>query len=156
FPPSGGIEIRAEEPPRPAVVAQRAPESRRQAAPAIAPRSTEEDKSSAAVSLAKAATQAAAAPAKETEAEAAKREAGVAADKAERRTLISVFGGVTLVILTGVAYSVYRVARANPLRGLAMGLIELGLVVAAFAYPVAELWMRLKIAHSVVLSWIPG
>src|SRR5262245_14408981 len=155
FPPSGGIEIRAEE-PRPAVVAHRAPEPRRQAAPAIAARPTEDDKSSPAVSLAKAATEAPAAPAKETEAEAAKREAAVTADKAERRTLLSVFGGVTLVILAGVAYSVYRVARANPLRGLAVGLIELGLVVAAFAYPVAELWMRLKNADSVVLSWIPG
>ena len=156
FPPSGGVERRAEEPPRPAVVAHRAPEPRRQAAPAVAPRPVEDDKSSAAVSLAKAATEASATPAKETEAEAAKREAAVTADKAERRTLVAVFGGVALVILTGVAYSVYRVARANPLRGLAVGLIELGLVTAAFAYPVVELWTRLKVSDSIVLSWIPG
>ena len=156
FPPSGGIEIRAEEAPRPTVVAHRPPEPRRQAAPAIARRPIEDDKSSAAVSLARAATEAPATPAKETEAEAAKREAAATADKAERRTLVAVFGGVALVILTGVAYSVYRVVRANPLRGLAVGLIDLGLVIAAFAYPVVELWTRLKVADSVVLSWIPG
>jgi len=155
FPPSGGIEIRAEEAPRPAVVAHRAPEPRRQAA-AIAPRPIEDDKSSPAVSLAKAATEAPATPAKETETEAVKREAAVMADKAARRMLGRVFGGVGLAILTGVVYSVRRVARANPLRGLAVGLIELGLVVAAFAYPVAELWTRLNVADSIVLSWIPG
>jgi len=156
FPPSGGIEIRAEEAPRPTVVAHRQPEPRRQAAPAIAPRPIEDDRSSAAVSLAKAATEASATPAKETEAEGVKREAALMADKAARRTLVRVFGGVALAILTGVVYGVRRAARANPLRGLAVGLIELGLVAAAFAYPVAELWMRLKVADTGVLSWIPG
>ena len=155
FPPSGGVDVRAEEPPRPAVVAHRAPEPRRQAAPAVAPRPVEDDKSSAAVSLAKAATEASATPAKETEAEAAKREAAVTADQA-RRTPLRVFGGVVLAILTGAVSSVYRIARANPLRALAVGLIELGLVSAAFAYPVVELWTRLRAADSIVLSWIPG
>jgi hypothetical protein len=161
FPPSGGIEIRQEEPPRPAVVAQAVPQPRRQSAPAAArpnpvtPPSTDDDKDSVAVALAKAATEAAAASAREAEAEAAKREAAITTDKAERRTTLAVFGGVTLVILASVAYSVYRVARTSPLRGLALGLIEVGVITAALAYPVVALWTRLKISES-GLSWMPG
>ncbi len=164
FPPSGGIEVRSDaEVPAPAVVASRpAPEPRRQAAPVVAQRNTvaqinpEDDKSSAAVALAKAAAEATAAAAREAEAEATKREAVVTADKSMRRTQLAIFGGVALVIGTGLAYSVYRVARTSPLRALAVGLMELGLLTVALAYPVAELWTRLKIAESMVLSWLPG
>src|SRR4029453_4154701 len=67
-----------------------------------------------------------------------------------------IFGGVALVIGTGLAYSVYRVARTSPLRALAVGLMELGPLTVALAYPVGELWARLKIAESMVLSWLPG
>src|SRR5437867_8275388 len=70
FPPSGGIEIRAEEAPRPAVAAQPAPEPRRRAAPTVAQRNIEDDQNSAAVALAKAASEASAASAREAEAEA--------------------------------------------------------------------------------------
>ena len=165
FPPSGGIEVRsdAEAPPAAVVASRPAPEPRRQAAPAVPPRNTEvaqgtteDDKHSAAVALAKAAAEATAAAAREAEAEATKREETVVADKAERRTLLAVFGGVALVITTGVAYSIYRVARTSPLRALAVGLIELGLLTAALAYPAVELWARLKISESIVLSWFPG
>ncbi len=156
FPRSGGIEIRPEEPPRPAVAAQPAPAPRRQAAPLVASRNIEDDNNSAAVALAKAAAEASTAAAREGEAEAAKREVAVTADKAERKTQLAVFGGVALVILTGVAYSVYRAARTSPLRALAVGLMEIGLLTAALAYPVVELWTRLKISESIVLSWMPG
>jgi hypothetical protein len=162
FPPSGGIEIRAEEAPRPAVAAsQPAPAPRRQAAPQAAPmvaqRSpVEEDKNSPAVALARVAAEASAAAAREAEAETAKRETAVTADKAERRTLLAVFGGVALVIATGVAYSVYRAARTSPLRALAVCLMELGVITAALAYPVVELWARLKVSEAIVLSWLPG
>ncbi|MGH7306716.1 MAG: hypothetical protein ACRELZ_25845, partial [Candidatus Rokuibacteriota bacterium] len=84
------------------------------------------------------------------------REETVTADKAERRTQLAIFGGVALVIATGAAYSIYRVARRSPLRALAVGLIELGLLTAALAYPVVELWARLRISETIVLSWFPG
>src|SRR5262249_38498401 len=148
FPPSGGFEVRRSEPARSAVVAQAAPQPRRQAAPKapqpnpVAPPSADDGKSSAAGMLAKAATAASAA------AETAKREAAVVAEKAERRTTLAVFGGAMLVILTGIAYSVYRVARTSPLRGVAVCLMELGALMAVLAYPVAELWARLKISES--------
>jgi hypothetical protein len=162
FPPSGGMEIRTEEAPRPAVAASHpAPAPRRQAAPHAAPmvaqRSpVEEDKNSTAVALARAAAEASAAAAQQGEAEIAKRETAVTADKAERRTHLAVFGGLALVITTGVAYSVYRVARTSPLRALAVCLMELGAITAALAYPFAELWARLKVSESIVLSWLPG
>jgi hypothetical protein len=161
FPPSGGIEIRTEEAPRPVAASQPAPAARRQAAPQVAPmvaqRSpVEEDKNSPAVALARAAAEASAAAAREAEAETAKREIAVTADKAERRTHLAVFGGVALVIATGVAYSVYRVARTSPLRGLAVCLMELGAITVALAYPFVELWGRLKVFESITLSWLPG
>ena len=162
FPPSGGFQIRHDERARPVVVAQAAPQPRRQAAPKVAQPnpvaqpSADDDKSSAAVMLARAATEASAASEREAAAETAKREAAVVADKAERRTTLAVFGGVMLVVMTGVAYSVYRVARTSPLRGLAVCLMEIGALTAALAYPVAEMWTRLKISDSIVLSCIPG
>jgi len=165
FPPSGGIEIRREESPRAAVVAQASAQPRRQAVPAtaqpnpVAQSTSDDDKNSAAVTLAKAATEASAASAREAEADAAKREAVGVADKAARRTTLAVFGGVALVmlaIITGVAYSVYRVARTSPLRGLAACLIEVGVLTAALAYPVVEMWTRLRTSESIVISWIPG
>jgi hypothetical protein len=163
FPRSGGIEIRPVDPPRPVVAAQPAPAPRRQAAPMVASRNpmvasrnTEDDNNSAAVALAKAAAEASTVAAREAEAEAAKREAAVTTDKAERRTLLAVFGGFALVILTGVAYSVYRAARTSPLRAVAVGSMEIGLLTAALAYPAVELWTRLKISESIVLSWMPG
>src|SRR5262249_13084230 len=67
FPPSGGFEVRHNERARSAVVAQAAPQPRRQAAPKapqpdpVAQPSADDDKSSAAVMLAKAATEASAA-----------------------------------------------------------------------------------------------
>src|SRR5580765_8114049 len=125
FPPSGGMEIRSLEAPAPAVVASRpAPEPRRQAAPATVQRPPD----AAAIALAKAATEASAAAEREVAAEAAKREEAVTADKAERRTQLTIFGGIALVVTTGVAYSVYRAARTSPLRGLALCLIELGVI----------------------------
>jgi hypothetical protein len=154
FPPSGGIEIRSDDAPAPAVVASRplaAP--RRQTAPAAPQRSTEDP---AAVALAKVASEASAASAHEVAAEATKREEVVAADMAERRTQLAIFGGIALVVATGVAYSVYRVARTSPLRGLAVCLIELGGLTSALAYPIVELWNRLKISSFVVSSWLPG
>jgi len=60
------------------------------------------------------------------------------------------------VIGTGVAYSVSRVARTSPLRGLAVCLIEVGLLTAALAYPVVETWTKLKLSTSIVLSTMPG
>ena len=162
FPPSGGYEVRRSEPARPAVVAQAAPAPRRQAGPKtpqpnpVAQPSADDEKSSAAVMLAKAATEASAATEREAADEAAKREAAVVADRAERRTTLAVSGAVMLVILTGVAYSVYRVARTSPLRGMAVGLMELGALAIVLAYPVAELWTRLRISESIVLSFMPG
>src|SRR5262245_53480626 len=162
FPPSGGYEVRHDEPARPAVVAHAAPPPRRQAAPKapqpnpVVQPSAAEDKSSAAVMLAKAATEASAASEREAAAETAKREAAVVADKAERRTTLAVFGTVMLVILTGVAYSVHRVARTSPLRGLAVCLMEIGALTVVLAYPAAEMWARLKISESIVLSVMPG
>lgn len=154
FPPSGGIEIRSDEAPAPTVVASRpVAEPRRHAAP-VAPQHVPED--AAAVALAKAATEGAVVSAREVAAEAAKREEAVAADKAERRTQLAIFGGIALVVMTGVAYSVYRAARTSPLRALAVGLIELGALTSALAYPVVELWNRLKILNLVLSSWMPG
>jgi hypothetical protein len=156
FLPSGGIELRSEETPKPTPVAtQPAPEPRRQPAPA-APRAPEDDKNSTAVALAKAASEGTAASDREAQAEAAKREAEVTVDKAERRTHLAVFGGVVLVLGTGVVYSVSRVARTSRLRGLAVCLIEVGLLIVALAYPVVEMWTKLKLTGSVVPSMMPG
>ena len=127
---------------------------RRQAAPATVSASFR--RTPAAVALAKAATEASAASEREVAAEAAKREEAVTADKAERRTQLAIFGGIALVVTTGVAYSVYRAARTSPLRGLAVCLIELGVLTSALAYPVVELWNRLKISNLVLSSWLPG
>ena len=154
FPPSGGMEIRSAEAPAPTVVASRpAAEPRRQAAPATVQRPPDD---AAAIALAKAATEASAAAEREVAAEAAKREEAVTADKAERRTQLAIFGGIALVVTTGVAYSVYRAARRSPLRGLALCLIELGVLTSALAYPAVELWNRLKISNLVLSSWLPG
>jgi hypothetical protein len=148
------MEIRSDEAPAPTVVASRpAAEPRRQAAPATVQRPPDD---AAAVALAKAATEASAAAEREVAAEAAKREEAVTADKAERRTQLAIFGGIALVVTTGLAYSVYRAARTSPLRGLALGLIELGVLTSALAYPAVELWNRLKISNLVVPSWLPG
>ena len=145
FPPTGGIEIRSEEASRPAAVTnQPAAEPRPQAAQMVAQRNAEDQKAVAAVVAVKAAS------------EAAAREAAAAADKAARRTGLAVFGGVALVIATGVAYSVYRAARMSPLRALAVCLTEVGLLTAALAYPVAEMWARFKMSDSIVLSPLPG
>ena len=159
FPPSGGIEIRPQEAPSPAVAPSPVKaEPKRQAAAVVAQKSSEVDvdKDSAAVALAKAAAEASAAPARETAAEASAREAQITADKADRRTYLAVFGGVTLVLGTGVAYSVYGFARTSPLRGLAVGLIELGVLTAALAYPVVEMWTKLKLSTAFALSTLPG
>ena len=154
FPPSGGMEIRSDEAPAPTIVASRpAAEPRRQAAPATVQRPPDD---AAAIALAKAATEASAAAEREVAAEAAKREEAVTADKAERRTQLAIFGGIALVVTTGVAYSVYRAARTSPLRGLALCLIELGVLTSALAYPAVELWNRLKISNLVLSSWLPG
>jgi hypothetical protein len=154
FPPSGGMEIRSDEAPAPTAVASRpAAEPRRQAAPATVQRPPDD---AAAIALAKAATEASAAAEREVAAEAAKREEAVTADKAERRTQLAIFGGIALVVTTGLAYSVYRAARTSPLRGLALGLIELGVLTSALAYPAVELWNRLKISNLVLSSWLPG
>jgi hypothetical protein len=156
FLPSGGIELRSEETPKPTPVAtQRAPEPRRQPAPAVQ-RAPEDDRSSTAVALAKAASEATAASDREAQAETAKRAAEVTVDKAERRTHLAVFGGVVLVLGTGVVYSVSRVARTSRLRGLAVCLIEVGLLIAALAYPVVEMWTKLKLTGSVAPSMMPG
>lgn len=154
FPPSGGMEIRSDEAPAPTVVASRpAAQPRRQAAPATVQRPPDD---AAAIALAKAATEASAVAEREVAAEAAKREEAVTADKAERRTQLAIFGGIALVVTTGVAYSVYRAARTSPLRGLALCLIELGVLTSALAYPAVELWNRLKISNLVLSSWLPG
>jgi hypothetical protein len=154
FPPSGGMEIRSDEAPARTVVASRpAAEPRRQAAPATVQRPPDD---AAAIALAKAATEASAAAEREVAAEAAKREEAVTADKAERRTQLAIVGGIALVVTTGVAYSVYRAARTSPLRGLALCLIELGVLTSALAYPAVELWNRLKISNLVLSSWLPG
>jgi hypothetical protein len=156
FLPSGGIELRSEDAPKPTPVAtQPTPEARRQPAPA-AQRAPEEDKNSPAVALAKAASEGTAASVREAEAETAKREAEVTVSKAERRTHLAVFGGVVLVLGTGIGYSVSRVARASRLRGLAVCLIEVGLLTAALAYPVVEMWTKLKLTSSIVPSTMPG
>jgi hypothetical protein len=156
FPPSGGMEIRSDEAPAPTVVASRpAPAAvpRHQAAPATVQRPPDD---AAAIALAKAATEASAAAEREVAAEAAKRDEAVTADKAERRTQLAIFGGIALVVTTGVAYSVYRAARTSPLRGLALCLIGLGVLTSALAYPAVELWNRLKISNLVLSSWLPG
>jgi hypothetical protein len=148
------MEIRSAEAPAPTVVASRpAAEPRRQAAPATVQRPPDD---AAAIALAKAATEASAAAEREVAAEAAKREEAVTADKVERRTQLAIFGGIALVVTTGVAYSVYRAARTSPLRGLALCLIELGVLTSALAYPAVELWNRLKISNLVLSSWLPG
>jgi len=156
FLPSGGIELRSEDAPKPTPVATRpTPEPRRQPAPA-AQRAPEEDKNSPAVALAKAASEGTAASLREAEAESAKREAEVTVSKAERRTHLAVFGGVVVVLGTGIGYSVSRVARTSRLRGLAVCLIEVGLLTAALAYPVVEMWTKLKLTTSIVPSTMPG
>jgi len=156
FLPSGGIEIRPEETPKPAVApGQPRAEPQRKAASMVAQRNAE-DENSTAVALAKAAAEGTAASAREAASQSAAREAVVTANNAERRTQLAVFGGVALVIGTGVAYSVYRVARTSPLRGLAVCLIEVGLLTAALAYPVVEMWTKLKLSSSIVLSTMPG
>jgi len=157
FPPSGGIEVRPVERPQPAVASSRVKtEPHRQAAPMVAQGNAEDDKTSAAVALAKAAAEGTAASAREAPSEATAREVTVTANKTERRTPLAIFGGVALVIGTGVAYSVSRVARTSPLRGLAVCLIEVGLLTAALAYPVVETWTKLKLSTSIVLSTMPG
>ena len=157
FPPSGGIEVRPVERPKPAVASSRVKtEPQRQAAPMVAQGNAEDDKTSAAVALAKAAAEGTAASAREAPSEATAREVTVTANKTERRTPLAIFGGVALVIGTGVAYSVSRVARTSPLRGLAVCLIEVGLLTAALAYPVVEMWTKLKLSTSIVLSTMPG
>ena len=156
FLPSGGIELRSEEAPKPTPVAvQPAPDPRRRPGPP-AQRAPEDDKHSTAVALAKAASEGTAASAREVQAETAKREAEVMADKAERRTHLAVFGGAVLVLGTGVVYSVARVARTSRLRGLAVCLVEVGLLTAALAYPVVEMWAKLRLTGSVVPSMMPG
>jgi hypothetical protein len=128
FLPSGGIELRSEDVPKPTPIArQPTPEPRRRPAPA-AQRAPEEDKNSTAVALAKAASDGTAASVREAEAETAKREVEVTVSKAERRTHLAVFAGVVLVLGTGIVYSVSRVARTSRLRGLAVCLIEVGLL----------------------------
>jgi hypothetical protein len=154
FPPSGGIEIRSDEAPAPTVVASRPVAAPRRQAVPVAPQRIPDDP--AAVALAKAATEGSVVSAREVAAEAAKREEAAAADNAERRTELMIFGGIALVVTTGVAYSVYRAARTSPLRGLALCLIELGVLTSALAYPVVELWNRLKISSLVLSSWLPG
>ena len=158
FPPSGGIEVRPVERPKPAVASSQVrTEPQRQAAPMVAQaqRNAEDDTTSAAVALAKAAAEGSAASAREAS-EATAREVTVTANKTERRTPLAIFGGVALVIGTGVAYSVSRVARTSPLRGLAVCLIEVGLLTAALAYPVVEMMTKLKLSTSIVLSTMPG
>jgi hypothetical protein len=61
-----------------------------------------------------------------------------------------------LVLGTGIVYSVSRVARTSRLRGLAVCLIEVGLLTAALAYPVVEMWTKLKLTTSIVPSTMPG
>jgi hypothetical protein len=156
FLPSGGIEIRPEETPKPAVTpSQPRAEPPRKTASMVAQRNAEGDNSTA-VALAKAAAEGTAASAREAASESAAREAVVTANNAERRTQLAVFGGVALVMGAGVAYSVYRVARTSPLRGLAVCLIEVGLLTAALAYPVVEMWTKLKLSSSIVRSTMPG
>src|SRR5438309_3796153 len=157
FPPSGGIEVRPVERPKPAVASSRVKtEPQRQAAPMVAQGNAEDDKTSAAVALAKAAAEGTAASAREAPSEATAREVTVTASNTKRRTPLAIFGGVALVIGTGVVYSVHRVARTSPLRGLAVCLIEVGLLTAALAYPVVEMWTTLKLSTSIVLSTMPG
>ena len=159
FPPSGGIEVRPVERPKPALASSQVrTEPPRQAAPMVAQaqRNAEDDTTSAAVALAKAAAEGTAASAREAASEATAREVTVTANKTERRTPLAIFGGLALVIGTGVAYSVSRVARTSPLRGLAVCLIEVGLLTAALAYPIVEMWTKLKLSTSIVLSTMPG
>src|SRR5438128_1855953 len=151
----GEYQVRAT--PKPAVASSQAKTpSQRQAAPIVAQRNAEDDKTSAAVALARAAAEGTAASAREVASEAAAREAAVTASNTKRRTPLAIFGGVALVIGTGVVYSVHRVARTSPLRGLAVCLIEVGLLTAALAYPVVEMWTTLKLSTSIVLSTMPG
>jgi len=75
-------------------------------------------------------------------AETAAREAAAAADEAQKRKALTIAAIVALTVAAGVGYSVYRVARTNPLRALSVGLIEVGLLTAALAFPVAEVWTR--------------
>jgi hypothetical protein len=42
--------------------------------------------------------------------------------------VVAVLGGVALVILTGVAYSVYRAPHTSPLRALAVCMTEIGVI----------------------------
>ena len=75
-------------------------------------------------------------------AETAAREAAAAADEAQKRKALTIAAIVALTVAAGVGYSVYRVARTNPLRALSVGLVEVGLLTAALAFPVAEVWTR--------------
>jgi len=154
FPPAGGMEARSDEPAAAPVADSRpAPAAKRPAAPAAPQRPVEDP---TAVALAKAATEGAVVSAQEVAVETNKREAAATADKAERRNQLAILAGIALVVVTGVSYSVYRAARTSPLRGLAVCMIELGLLVAGLAYPAVQLWSRLKISSLVVSSWLPG
>lgn len=154
FPPAGGMDVRSDEPPAaPAVASRPARIAKRPAAP-TAPQRPVED--STAVALAKAATEGAVVSAQDVAVETNKREAAATADKAEQRNQLAILGVIALVVVTGVAYSVHRAARTSPLRGLAVCLVELGLLAAALAYPAVQLWNRLQIPSWIVLSWLPG
>jgi hypothetical protein len=154
FPPAGGMEVRSGEPAAaPAVASRPAPVAKRPAAPRAPQRPVED---STAVALAKAATEGAVMSAQEVAVETDKREAAATADKAERRNQFAILPGIALVVVTGVAYSVYRAARTSPLRGLAVCMIELGLLASGLAYPAVPLWNRLRISSSVGSSWLPG
>jgi len=156
FPPTGGVEVRSEEASAPAVVASRpAPEPRRHAAPTpTAPQRPVEDPT--AVALAKAAVEGSVVSAREMAAETAKREEAATADRAEHRNQLAILGGIALVALTAIAYSVYRASRTSALRALAVCLIELGLLTSALAYPAVELWNRLKVSGLMLSTWFPG
>src|SRR5438445_637425 len=111
FPPSGGIEVRPVERPKPALASSQVrTEPPRQAAPMVAQaqRNAEDDTTSAAVALAKAAAEGTAASARETAAKATAREVTVTANKTERRTPLAIFGREALAIGTGGAYRVPR------------------------------------------------
>jgi hypothetical protein len=154
FPPSGGVEVQSDESKAAPVAASRpVPVAKRPAAPAAPQRPVEDP---TAVALAKAATEGAVVSAQEAAAETKKSEAAATADKAERRNQLAILGVIALVVVTGVAYSVYRAARTSPLRGLAVCLVELGLLAAGLAYPAVQLWNRLQISRWGVSSWLPG
>lgn len=154
FPPAGGMEVQSNESKAaPVVASHAAPVAKRPAAPPAPQRPVEDP---TAVALAKAATEGAVVSAQEVAVETSKRDAAATADKAERRNQLAILGGIALVVMTGVAYSVYRAARTSPLRGLAVCLIELGLIAAGLAYPAVQLWNRLQLSSLVIASWVPG